>query len=421
MIQYVALEIKQPLEPKIVKNHPNKFITKNQNISWSEKLKTDLLRNYDRYLRPDEDVAATLVNLSMVLKNIDLSYVTSKLDINSWISMKWYDPALQWDPSKYGDIKHIYLAPTEVWQPDLSTFNSAGGNDVSPFGDTFHIAYNDGKVLWVPPCKFQVYCDLDLTYWPFDTQTCELILGSWVYDGNAIDFHFEDDSAVEISQDNSLWEVSNVSQKRDVVYFTCCPEPYVILTYTMTFRLRAPAYGSLVFVPTFVIIILTLGSFYLPPSSSEKFLLCGTNIIMTSALLIFFSQKLPLMVSTTPLIVMFYTNTLCLLSVSMIVSIVLHGMFRRHSDRVMPRLVRNILNSKMLNAVDLDLDDPKPSRSAFTIEGDTQEYGEQSLRTKMIPRNDCSEDWKKLVCVIDRTLFYMYICGFLLMGARCFI
>lgn len=51
-----------------------------------------------------------------------------------------------------------------------------------------------------------------------------------------------------------------------------------------------------------VIVILTLASFYLPPSSSEKFLLCGTNIIMTSALLIFFSHKLPLMVSTTPII-----------------------------------------------------------------------------------------------------------------------
>ncbi|KAI5711041.1 hypothetical protein M8J75_013597 [Diaphorina citri] len=414
--------IKPP--PREVKEHPNRYLQRSHNTTWSEQLKHDLLKNYDRYLRPDQELGVTHVNLSMVFKNIDLNYVTAKLSINSWMSMKWYDPVLQWDPKKYGDIKQIYLAPQEVWQPDLSTFNSAGGNDVSPFGETYHIASSDGLISWVPPCQFQVYCHLDLTYWPFDSQVCELILGSWVYDGNNIDFHFEDGNEAEIAQDDSLWEITQVTQKKDVEYFTCCPEPYVILTYTIHFRLRSPAYGSLIFVPTFVIVILTLASFYLSPSSSEKFLLCGTNMIMTSALLIFFSHKLPLMVTTTPIIVMFYTNTLCLLSVSMICSIVVHSV---QSKNRMPCIIQSILNSKLVSYLTADIG--VPEHQAMTNvsmlnrqrERTVETEGPQDIyvTTRLIP--DRSREWKKLALLIDKALFYMYLAVFVMLAVRCYL
>ena len=40
-----------------------------------------------------------------------------------------------------------------------------------------------GNVFWPPPTKFRSTCPVDVTYFPFDDQTCVMKLGSWIYDG----------------------------------------------------------------------------------------------------------------------------------------------------------------------------------------------------------------------------------------------
>ena len=42
---------------------------------------------------------------------------------------------------------------------------------------------HDGNVFWPPPTKLRSTCPVDVTYFPFDDQTCVLKLGSWTYDG----------------------------------------------------------------------------------------------------------------------------------------------------------------------------------------------------------------------------------------------
>jgi len=40
-------------------------------------------------------------------------------------------------------------------------------------------------------------CDGDYTYWPYDQQKCRILLGSWSYTGEEIDFHLDEDGARE--------------------------------------------------------------------------------------------------------------------------------------------------------------------------------------------------------------------------------
>ena len=40
-----------------------------------------------------------------------------------------------------------------------------------------------GNVFWPVPTKLQSSCKVDVTYFPFDYQTCRLKFGSWTYDG----------------------------------------------------------------------------------------------------------------------------------------------------------------------------------------------------------------------------------------------
>ena len=36
----------------------------------------------------------------------------------------------------------------------------------------------DGSNIWSSPASFTGSCDMDVSYWPYDTQTCSLLFGS---------------------------------------------------------------------------------------------------------------------------------------------------------------------------------------------------------------------------------------------------
>ena len=54
------------------------------------------------------------------------------------------------------------------------------------FDGTFQtniVANADGSMLYVPPGIFKSTCKIDITWFPFDDQHCELKFGSWTYNG----------------------------------------------------------------------------------------------------------------------------------------------------------------------------------------------------------------------------------------------
>ena len=50
---------------------------------------------------------------------------------------------------------------------------------------------NTGYVFWPPIVKFESTCQIDITYFPFDDQVCEMKLGSWAYDGLQVRFSIQ--------------------------------------------------------------------------------------------------------------------------------------------------------------------------------------------------------------------------------------
>lgn len=50
------------------------------------------------------------------------------------------------------------------------------------------IVSSDGSVSWKPPVSLSIICPVDLTYFPFDTQTCTISMESWLYDQSQVLF-----------------------------------------------------------------------------------------------------------------------------------------------------------------------------------------------------------------------------------------
>ena len=52
---------------------------------------------------------------------------------------------------------------------------------------------HEGDVLWLPAAIFRSTCSVDILYFPFDIQICNLKFGSWTYDGWKLDINFHSD------------------------------------------------------------------------------------------------------------------------------------------------------------------------------------------------------------------------------------
>lgn len=239
----------------------------------------------------------------------------------SFLLQKWEDHKLRWDPSAYGGVSVLHVAEHEVWQPDVVLYNNAGAN-LDHYGQTNLLLYSNGEVLWVPPAQLSVFCELDLTYWPYDTQNCSLVLGSWTYHGLAlaIDRDLAAPHEIELQIENSEWKVVNISSQKHDKKYACCEENYPDITYSIQIERRSATYRAVVFTPATVIVLLILVAFWLPAASGEKIFLNGIVAVIICLFMLYFAHQLPLMAFRTPLVVKFYTHSLVLVAYSIIIS-----------------------------------------------------------------------------------------------------
>ena len=106
-----------------------------------------------------------------------------------WFNLAWNDYQMGWNTSEYGGVDSVVIHPRNLWIPDILLYNSADER----FDGTFQtnvVASADGSMLYVPPGIFKSTCKIDITWFPFDDQSCELKFGSWTYTGFKVRFLF---------------------------------------------------------------------------------------------------------------------------------------------------------------------------------------------------------------------------------------
>ncbi|KAH0539576.1 acetylcholine receptor subunit alpha-like 1 [Cotesia glomerata] len=411
------------------------------NATWVDRLKRDLLSKYDKFARPAQHFNATRVFFGMTINHISVEEFKSAISVQAWVRMVWTDDKLKWNASNYGGLGRLQAGSHEVWQPDIILYNSIAISSVEHYGDTHCHIYSDGTVIWVPPTHFLALCDLDLRLWPFDTQICQLKLGSWSYSGNQIDLRLNNNSLEGTINlvDNTEWRLVDVTRLRNVTTYECCKdEPYIHLVFTLTIKRNAPLYSSVFLTPAAAIVIMCLVNFWLPAQSKEKLLLCGVNVIVISLFLIYFGYRIPPHSTNSPLLVSFYSGCLYQVTISLVISAIIINLSRRPYSRPLPRHLKKILvgwPGRYLGLSDL-------------IQAIQSEYsaGEQELResqgvdsSSVYASNlisTCSEngdreniisspvnvtqlEWILLATAIDRSSFLIFCNIFILMAISC--
>lgn len=149
--------------------------------------------------------------------------------------------------------------------------------------------------------------------------------------------------------------------KRNVVYYSCCPdEPYPDITYMIILRRRPLFYVFNLILPCVLISGLALLSFYMPSDSGEKVTLGITTLLSMTVFLMVIGESMPPTSEKLPLIGLYYGVTISLVSFATGLSVVTLNIHHRGMrGRELPPLMRRIIFGYLAKLLLLKLDMPK--------------------------------------------------------------
>uniref|UniRef100_A0AAR2KZ14 Neuronal acetylcholine receptor subunit alpha-7 n=1 Tax=Pygocentrus nattereri TaxID=42514 RepID=A0AAR2KZ14_PYGNA len=325
-------------------SRPNSVHTVSLQGEHQRRLYRDLMRDYNPLERPVFNDSHTLtVNFSFSLMQImDVDEKNQVLTTNIWLQLYWYDHYLKWNISDYPGVTSVRFPDNQIWKPDILLYNSADER----FDATFHtnvLVSSNGACQYLPPGIFKSTCYIDVRWFPFDVQRCDLKFGSWTYGGWSLDLQMiEADITGYIA--NGEWDLVGVPGRRNEKFYDCCQEPYPDVTFTVVMRRRTLYYGLNLLIPCVLISTLALLVFLLPADSGEKISLGITVLLSLTVFMLLVAEIMPATSDSVPLIAQYFATTMVIVGLSVIATVwVLQYHYHDPDGGKMPKWTRVVL------------------------------------------------------------------------------
>ncbi|XP_041363070.1 neuronal acetylcholine receptor subunit alpha-5-like isoform X2 [Gigantopelta aegis] len=301
---------------------------------------------YGRPVKHFNDSVKIQFNMQLI-QIMDLDEKEQVLTLNVWDRYTWVDEYLKWDPKDWGGVDKIRIPPTKIWIPDIKLYNYADTR-LEEHRDASCVVSYTGSILWMPQAVYRSSCEIDVSSFPFDVQTCKLKFGSWTYDGTKVDLEvFGQQVQIDLTEyvPSNAWQILQAPAKKNVEKYTCCPEPYVDLTFTLVFQRVSTFYNYILILPCILLTSLTLVLFWIPPESPAKLML-GINIFVAFFLLLLLMESnLPPAAATVPLLGTYYCLNMILITLSSFLNAFVVNMSFYGARRPVPNCLRKVLFS----------------------------------------------------------------------------
>ncbi|XP_050391652.1 neuronal acetylcholine receptor subunit beta-3 isoform X2 [Patella vulgata] len=321
-------------------------------LSDEDRLIKNLLARYRRrgkYGRPVikyNDTVKVSFNIQLV-QIMDLDEKNQILTLNVWDRYTWDDIYLKWDPTDWGGVNSVRIPSRKLWTPDIKLYNYADFR-LEEHREALCVISNTGTVVWMPQAVYRSSCYIDVSAFPFDIQKCHLKFGSWTYDGTKVDLAVLDNATeIDLSEyvPSNSWTIIRSPAVRNVVTYTCCPVPYVDLTFTLVFQRSSTFYNYILILPCVLLTSLTLVLFWIPPESPAKLML-GINIFVAFFLLLLLMESnLPPAAATVPLLGTYYCLNMILITLSSFLNAFVVNLSFYGARRPVPMCLRKVLFS----------------------------------------------------------------------------
>jgi len=363
------------------------------------RLLNDLLEHYNTLERPvyNESEPLQLLFGLTLQQIIDVDEKNQILTTNIWLNLEWSDINMKWNKSEYGNIEDIRMPPSKLWKPDVLMYNSAD----EAFDGTYPtnvVVTHEGKCTYIPPGIFKSTCKIDITWFPFDDQDCEMKFGSWTYNGFKLDLKLngeEGDMSTFVL--NGEWALLGVPGNRNEVFYDCCPEPYLDVTFVIKIRRRTLYYFFNLIVPCVLIASMAVLGFTLPPDSGEKLSLGVTVLLSLTVFQQSISDAMPVTSLQIPLLGTYFNCIMFMVASSVVTTIMILNYHHRLADtHEMPPWVRCIFLQWIPWALRMGRPGEKITRKTIMMQNKMKELDLKERSSKSLLANvlDMDDDFR---------------------------
>ncbi|VFV27109.1 5-hydroxytryptamine receptor 3b [Lynx pardinus] len=283
------------------------------------RLAKQLLQKYHKKVRPVHDrTKATTVYLDVFVHAVlDVDAQNQKLKTSTWYYEVWDDEFLSWSPTMFDGIREISLPLSAIWAPDTSS--------VSCYSWVMSVAKVASELSFEAVITESIFARRHNAF-PFDMQNCSLTFSSILHTVEDVDLAFLR-SREDIKHDkkeflkDSEWELLSVSSTYNILQSNT--GDFAQIQFNVVIRRRPLVYVMSLLIPSIFLVLVDLGSFYLPPICRAR-IVFKTNVLVGYAVFrVNMSDEMPRSAVSTPLIGVFFTICLAFLVLGLFKSILL--------------------------------------------------------------------------------------------------
>lgn len=86
------------------------------------KIRKKILCDYDKNIRPQQERVDVVFDY--IFKTFDFTSSKNLMTVQSWITLKWNDSRLSWNPEQYDKESKTFTKFDMLWIPDISLMGS---------------------------------------------------------------------------------------------------------------------------------------------------------------------------------------------------------------------------------------------------------------------------------------------------------
>ncbi|CAD5115025.1 DgyrCDS4046 [Dimorphilus gyrociliatus] len=305
--------------------------------SYEHRLIHYLFKKYEiahKYARPRKNSSdAVVVDFSLNLKKLlDLNAKNQALTSLIEMTLIWTDDYLSWDRELFNQLQRIQFNVRDIWRPSIRIFQLIEERyEANPVIEAV-VEWN-GRITWVPRGIYTTPCEVDVTFFPFDRQTCSLEYGNWIHSNDQVQIqlgsYLNNTNKFAYSIDEGAeWEITNVQQEvlNNISYnLACCSnEKFTIMRFHLKLKRNATFLSIVLFLPCSLLMIVNLLTAFLPPSSSEKIHLTLSIFLSYFVLLLIVMDYIP-QGSKLPVVGRLFIASLSIIALNIITSAIVYN------------------------------------------------------------------------------------------------
>uniref|UniRef100_A0A0N5BNN2 Neur_chan_LBD domain-containing protein n=1 Tax=Strongyloides papillosus TaxID=174720 RepID=A0A0N5BNN2_STREA len=320
----------------------NKNVKKSFDIKMSadrieERLYKTLLNSerYEKDVRPSlHHSIQTNVTFGFLLNQIvEMDEKNQILTTRCWLNINWFDPRLTWNQSDWGGIDILYVPHQKLWKPDIMLINNAVTEYFGSLVSTDIMTTSKGNVTWLFSALFKSVFHLNVKYYPFDDQECELRFASWSHQQSEIDLRLiTNQGDLSFYMNNSEFSLLNMHAYREVLHF---PTRNNVTWPTIVIKIkihRRPLFYVFNHVlPCALISSMAVLGFLMPPETGEKINMCITTMLSMGVYLQSITESIPPTSEAVPLIGIYYLSSLSIVCLATVVNVITLNVHRSGS------------------------------------------------------------------------------------------